>query len=129
MKIAEEWLKIDRSHRKLAHRGSRVQAFYASEIDGAAGDPGRWDQGRRASRTTATPAPRMACVGRSDARRHHDLRLHALSRPAVWCVIAVVDVVSRYWLATVVSPEETSTQVEVAYTRPRRAEQGLSAGR
>ncbi|MGP3959995.1 transposase [Nonomuraea sp. 3N208] len=34
-----------------------------------------------------------------------------------WCVVAVMDVVSRYWLATVVSPEEISTQVEVAYTR------------
>jgi putative transposase len=32
-------------------------------------------------------------------------------------VIAVIDVVSRYWLSTVVSAEETSTQVEVAFTR------------
>jgi hypothetical protein len=27
-----------------------------------------------------------------------------------------MDVVSRYWLATLVSAEETSTQVEVAFT-------------
>ena len=33
------------------------------------------------------------------------------------CAVAVVDVVSRYWLATVVSAEESSTQVEVAFTR------------
>lgn len=33
----------------------------------------------------------------------------ALSRSSTW--------VSRYWLATVVSAEETSTQVEVAFTR------------
>ncbi|TDC99758.1 hypothetical protein, partial [Nonomuraea diastatica] len=25
VKIAEEWLEIDRSHRKLAHRGSRLE--------------------------------------------------------------------------------------------------------
>jgi len=31
------------------------------------------------------------------------------------CVIAVLDVVSRYWLATLVSAEETSTQVEVCF--------------
>ncbi|NUP23014.1 MAG: DDE-type integrase/transposase/recombinase [Streptomyces sp.] len=34
-----------------------------------------------------------------------------------WCAIAVMDVVSRCWLATVVSPEATSTQVEVVCTR------------
>ena len=33
------------------------------------------------------------------------------------CAVAVVDVVSRYWLSTVVSAQETSTQVEVAFTR------------
>jgi len=31
--------------------------------------------------------------------------------------VAVLDVVSRYWLATVVSAEESSTQIEVAFTR------------
>lgn len=34
-----------------------------------------------------------------------------------WCALAVIDVVSRKWLATVVSAEETSPQVEVAFTR------------
>ncbi|MGO1536887.1 MAG: hypothetical protein ACTHWM_08260 [Yaniella sp.] len=29
--IAEAWGSVDRSHRKLAHRGSRLDAFYASE--------------------------------------------------------------------------------------------------
>ncbi|MBT8228183.1 MAG: DDE-type integrase/transposase/recombinase [Dactylosporangium sp.] len=38
-------------------------------------------------------------------------------RASGWCAIAVMDVVSRYWLATVVSAEESSTQVEVAFTR------------
>jgi len=32
------------------------------------------------------------------------------------CAVAVLDVVSRYWLSTVVSAEESSTQVEVAFT-------------
>jgi transposase InsO family protein len=33
------------------------------------------------------------------------------------CAVAVMDVISRYWLSTVVSAEESSTQVEVAFTR------------
>ncbi|MGH4016427.1 MAG: integrase core domain-containing protein [Pseudonocardiaceae bacterium] len=33
------------------------------------------------------------------------------------CAIAVLDVVSRSWLSTVVSAKESSTQVEVAFTR------------
>ena len=33
------------------------------------------------------------------------------------CAVAVLDVISRYWLATVVSAEESSVQVEVAFTR------------
>ena len=32
------------------------------------------------------------------------------------CAVAVLDVVSRYWLSTVVSAGESSTQVEVAFT-------------
>ena len=38
-------------------------------------------------------------------------------RASTRCAVAVLDVVSRYWLATVVSAEESSTQVEVAFTR------------
>lgn len=38
-------------------------------------------------------------------------------RASKWCAIAVMDVVSRYGLATVVSPEESSIEVEVAFTR------------
>jgi putative transposase len=34
-----------------------------------------------------------------------------------WCALAVIDVVSREWLSTVVSAEESSTQVEIAFTR------------
>lgn len=31
VKLAEEWGEIDRSHRKLAHRGSRLELVYVSE--------------------------------------------------------------------------------------------------
>jgi len=42
------------------------------------------------------------------------------------CPIAVMDVVSRRWLTTLVSAEETSTQVEVAFLAAPR-EEGLKA--
>src|SRR5262249_35103018 len=38
-------------------------------------------------------------------------------RAAKRCAVAVLDVVSRYWLSSVVSAEESSTQIEVAFTR------------
>ncbi len=53
---------------------------------------------------------------------------------SIWCydfthftrarrvAVAVMDVVSRRWLTTLVSAEETSTQVEVAFTDALRAE-------
>ncbi len=43
------------------------------------------------------------------------------------CSIAIIDVVSRKWLATLSSPEETSTQVEVAFTAALQAEALLDA--
>ncbi|MEV0391465.1 integrase core domain-containing protein [Nonomuraea sp. NPDC050643] len=117
VKIAEEWLDIDRSHRKLAHRGSRVEAFYASEstvlrVLQAAGikvaeRPARERRPRREWPEWAELVPGVITI--------YDFT-HFRGLPS-WCAIAVLDVVSRYWLATVVSPEETSTQVEVAYTR------------
>jgi putative transposase len=42
-------------------------------------------------------------------------------------VVAVLDVVSRKWLATVCSAEETSTQVEIAFTAALDAEHLLEA--
>ncbi|MGP3921534.1 transposase, partial [Nonomuraea sp. 10N515B] len=117
VKIAEDWLGIDRSHRKLAHRGSRLEAFYASEstvlrVLHAAGvvvpeRPARERRPRRAWPEWADLVPGVITI-------YDFTHFRGLPR---WCAIAVMDVVSRYWLATVVSPEETSTQVEVAYTR------------
>jgi putative transposase len=117
VKIAEEWGEVDRSHRKLAHRGSRLDTFYASEstvlrVLQAAGvkireRPARERRPRRPWPEWAELVPGVITI--------YDFT-HFRGVPS-WCAIAVMDVVSRYWLATVVSPEETSTQVEVAYTR------------
>ena len=115
-KIAEEWAEIDRSHRKLAQRGSRLEAFYASEstvlrVLTAAGvhlpeQAPRERGAKRAWPQWAELVPGVIWI--------YDFTHFRASRR---CAVAVLDVVSRYWLATVVSAEESSTQVEVAFTR------------
>ncbi len=114
--IAEEWAQVDRSHRKLAHRGSRLEAFYASEstvlrVLRAAGLhlPGPVPRPRGRKR----PWPDWAELVPGVIYIYDFTHFTAAKR----CVIAVLDVVSRYWLSTVVSADESSTQVEVAFTR------------
>lgn len=114
--LAEQWGDIDRSHRKLAHRGSRLEAFYASEstvlrVLRAAdlhlpGPPARERGRRRAWPDWAELVPGVIYI-------YDFTHFTAAGR----CAVAVLDVVSRYWLATVVSAEESSVQVEVAFTR------------
>jgi hypothetical protein len=42
--------------------------------------------------------------------------------PACRAAVAILDIVSRKWIGTVLSAEETSTQVEVAFTAALQAE-------
>jgi transposase InsO family protein len=112
--IAEEWGEIDRSHRKLAHRGSYVGRVWVSastfrRVLAAHGlvlpEPPSRD-----------PAPRIAWP-----------EWLAWEPNRIWCwdathfprakrvAFAIIDVVSRKWIATLVSVEETSTQVAVIF--------------
>jgi len=116
VKLAEEWGEVDRSHRKLAHRGSRLDLVHVSEstvlrVLTAAGVhlPERAARERRPARAWPEWAELVPGVIWIYDFTHF--------RGTRWCAAAVMDVVSRYWLATVVSPEESSTQVEVAFTR------------
>ena len=121
--LAEEWGEIDRSHRKLAHRGSRLGRVWVSPASVfrvlAAHDlvlPSR-RAGRRSSarpgRTgwstgpTRCGAPDVTHFGRC-------LAAPARSRSSTWP--------GRKWLATLLSAEETSTQVEVVFTDALGAE-------
>jgi putative transposase len=123
--LYHEWGDIDRSHRKLAHRGSYLERVWVSP----------------------------ASVRRVLAA--HGLCLHPPSRPGrsvrqpfpdwveyrpnqIWiydtthftragvAVTVVEDLVSRKWIADIVSAEETSTQVEIVFTDALAAE-GLLA--
>jgi transposase InsO family protein len=116
VKVAEDWGEIDRSHRKLAHRGSRLDLVHMSEssvlrVLTEAGvhlpEPGRRERRPpRAWPDWAELVPGVIFI--------YDFTHFRASKA---CAVAVMDVVSRYWLATVVSHEESSVQVEVAFTR------------
>ncbi|WP_345314616.1 integrase core domain-containing protein [Garicola koreensis] len=114
--IAEGWAEIDRSHRKLAHRGFRLEAFYASESTVL-----------RVLREAGLRLPGPAAREPLDPRTWPEwaelvpgvIMIYDFTHfpRAGRCVVAVIDVISKYWLSTVVSAEESSTQVEVAFTR------------
>ena len=113
--LAETWGPVDRSHRKLAHRGSRLGVVHVSEstVLRVLAAEGLVLPGKPA-REPAVRAPWPDWV--------------AWKPNVIWCydfthftaarrvAVAVMDVVSRKWLSTLVSAEETSTQVEVAFT-------------
>jgi len=113
--LAEQWGEIDRSHRKLAHRGSRLDLVHVSEstvwrVLVAAGvilpaAPAREPR-------VKTPWPDWAELVPGVIYIYDFTHFRASRR----CAVAVLDVVSRYWLSTVVSAEESSTQVRVAFT-------------
>jgi putative transposase len=126
--LFEEWGPVDFSHRKLAHRGSYLDRVFVSpsSVDrvltrnglALAGTP-------RAPRSTKKPWPdwvqwqpnQLWCW---DAT--HFMRCKA--SPVVY---GVIDVVSRKWIATLLTAEATSTQVKVLFLDALDAE-GLLDG-
>ena len=114
VELFESWAGIDRSHRKLAARGSRLDLVHvsASTVHRVLGAEGLVLQGPPA-REPAVRAPWPDWIVWKPRR--------------VWCydfshftrarrvAVAVLDVVSRRWLSTLVSAEETSTQIEAAF--------------
>ena len=113
--LAAEWDRIDLSHRKLAHRGSRLDTVFVSESS--------------VLRVLTEAGIRLPGLPRPPARERSPFPDWAELVPGVvwvydfthfsglpgWSAIAVVDVVSKYCLALNLSPEETSIQVENAF--------------
>ena len=121
VELFEAWGEIDRSHRKLAHRGSRIGLVHVSEstvrrvlaAEGLVleGPPPR------------EPAPRAPWPDWLEWKPNrvwaYDFTHWSRARRAS---IAILDVVSRKWLATLTSAEETSTQVEACFLAALGAE-------
>jgi putative transposase len=117
----EGWGERDRSHRKLAHRGSRLGFVHVSESTVLRvlteerlvlpGNPAR------------DPVPRKPwpdwLIWKPNHIWAYDFSHFTRARRAA---VAVLDMVSRKWLTSVVTAEESSTQVEVAFTHALRLE-------
>ncbi len=123
--LFDAWGEIDRSHRKLAHRGSRIGLVHVSESTCAVCWPRRPGRG---GPTAPRVGPGRAVAGLAgvEAQPRAGLRLHPLTQ-ARRASIAILDMVSRKWLATLTSAEETSTQVEAAFLAALGAEDLLEA--
>ncbi len=114
--VFERFGDVDRSYRKLAHRGSYEGLVWVSEstvyrVLAAQGlvlpaPPPR----------SPTPAP--APIPEWAEWRPNQIWIYDFSHftKADRVAFAVMDVVSRKWLNTLVTPEESATQVEVLFT-------------
>ena len=114
--LAERWGEVDRSHRKLAHRGSYTETVWVS--------PSTVRRVLAAHGLVLPEAGSKEPVGR---RPWPDWLVWAPNRIWGWdvthftrarrCAFAIIDMVSRKWIDTLVSLEETSTQVKVIFER------------
>jgi len=119
--LFDEWGETDRSHRKLAHRGSylgrvwvspssvRRVLFLADRHFRALPRPG-W--------STRKPFPDWVQYTPNSIWIYDTTHFPA----ARMAVLIIEDLVSRKWLTEIVSVEETSTQVELAFTAALHAE-------
>lgn len=124
--LFEQWGEVDRSHRKLAHRGSYLGRVWVS--------PSTVRRVLSLADKHFRPLPRP---GRSKRRPFPDWVEYTPN--SIWifdtthftragmAVLIIEDLVSRKWIAEVVSSEETSTQVELAFTAALDAEGLLEA--
>lgn len=124
LRLFDEWGLTDRSHRKLAHRGSYLGRVWVS--------PSTVRRVLHEADLHFRPRPRPAKGHRKKfpdwaERRPNSIWIYDATHfpkcgPNGMSVFIIEDLVSRKWLADVVSSEETSTQVEVAFTAALQAE-------
>ena len=123
--VFNEWADIDRSHRKLAHRGSWLGRFWA--------DPStvrrvlerrdlRFRAPKREGRSKKKPWPDWA-EEKPNRIWIYDTT-HWTRAAAATTVIS--DVISRKWVAEITSADETSVEVQAVFNRALRYE-GLDA--
>jgi transposase InsO family protein len=127
VELFNEWGSVDLSHRKLAHRGSYLAKVWvsASTVDRVLARHGlALRGGKRPARSQKTPWPewtewrpnQLWCWDASQFERC----------PAAKYAYAIVDIVSRKWIATILASEATGTQVKVLFLKALDAEGLLS---
>jgi transposase InsO family protein len=113
--LIEEWGQIDRSHRKLAHRGSRLGVVFVSPSTvlrvalkhkvHLPGEPYR-------------PRPQTPVLPEIPWERNRIWIWDATHFTRAGRVAyAIVDVVTRYWIGYLLSSEQTSTQAQLLFAR------------
>jgi putative transposase len=124
--LFDEWGETDRSHRKLAHRGSYLHRVWVS--------PSSVRRVLFLADKHFRPQPRP---GKSARKPFPDWVTYTPN--SIWiydtthfpaagmAVLIIEDLVSRKWITEIVSVEETSTQVELAFTAALAAEGLLDA--
>ena len=119
--VYNQWADVDRSHRKLAHRGSWLGRFWA--------DPStvrrvlerrdlRFRAPKREGRSARRPWPEW--VEEAPNRIWIYDTTHWTRAGAATTVIS--DVISRKWIADITSADETSIEVQAVFNRALRAE-------
>ena len=115
LELFERWGDIDGGYRKLAHRGSYENLVWVSpstlyRVLAAQGLV-------LPARPQRAPAPARPLGDWIEWRRHQIWIYDITHFPRAGRVAyAILDVVTRKWLATLVTAEETATQVEVVFT-------------
>ena len=111
--LIEEWGQIDRSHRKIAHRGSRLGVVFVSPSTvlrvalkykvHLPGEPYR-------------PRPVMPALPQIPWERNRIWIWDATHFTRAGRVAyAIVDVVTRYWIGYLLTSEQTPTQVQLLF--------------
>ena len=115
--LAEEWGPLDRSHRKLAHRGSYLGRVWVSPSTVlrvlADHDVNLPKPPPRPARGERRPWPEWVEY-RPNQVWGWDVTHFSRCRRAPNC-FAVIDLVSRKWIRTLLSAEETATQTKVVF--------------
>jgi putative transposase len=127
VELFNEWGPVDLSHRKLAHRGSYIGRLWVSPstVDRVLARHGlRLRGGKRPAKSERKPWPDWT------EWRRNQLWCWDMSQfercVAAKYAYAIVDLVSRKWIATILASEATGIQVRVLFTKALDAEGLLS---
>ena len=116
LKLADEWGEVDGSHRKLAHRGSYLGRVWvsASTVLRVLLEHGR-------ALPYRAPRPKQLKRPWPEWVQYRPLQVWGYDfsefPQAGTSALAILDLVSRKWIETMLCPEATDVQVQVLFTR------------
>jgi transposase InsO family protein len=123
VELFNTWGPVDLSHRKLAHRGSYIDRVWvsASTVDRVLARHGlSLRGGKRPAKTEKTPWPEWA-QWRPNQLWCWDMSQFERCATAKYAY-AIIDLVSRKWIATVLASEATGVTVRVLFAKALGAE-------